>query len=209
MSSDPEWDGMPSALWRKRISRHVPEHAELRRRTATVAAAVVAVAVLVTAGGAVQLLVDDRRAEARRPSTAALAPASRPGGRETAFARKVLALVNEKRAKAGCGHVRVNHRLGTAARHHSQDMAAKNYFSHTSPDGRSPGDRISAAGYRWRTYGENIARGQQTPARVMAGWMGSAGHRANILNCDFKELGVGVHDVPGGPWWTQAFGASR
>jgi uncharacterized protein YkwD len=86
-------------------------------------------------------------------------------------------------------------------------MAARDYFDHTSPDGKDPGDRITAAGYQWTTYGENIARGQQTPAAVMDSWMNSPGHRANILNCSFKEIGLGVHEGSGGPWWTQVFGA--
>ncbi|MEU6707567.1 sigma-70 family RNA polymerase sigma factor [Streptomyces wuyuanensis] len=121
---------------------------------------------------------------------------------------QVVALVNAERAKAGCGPVRSNGKLETAARRHSQDMAARGYFDHTSPDGTDPGDRITAAGYRWSTYGENIARGQQSPSSVMDSWMNSPGHRANILNCSFKELGVGIHDASGGPWWTQAFGTS-
>ncbi|WP_329379109.1 CAP domain-containing protein [Streptomyces sp. NBC_01716] len=130
-----------------------------------------------------------------------------PGGGGGGFAEQVTTLVNSERSKAGCGPVTANSQLETAALRHSQDMAAKDYFDHTSPDGRDPGDRITAAGYRWTTYGENIARGQQTPASVMEGWMNSPGHRANILNCAFKEIGVGVHDASGGPWWTQAFGA--
>ncbi|MCZ7456873.1 sigma-70 family RNA polymerase sigma factor [Streptomyces sp. WMMC940] len=121
---------------------------------------------------------------------------------------QVVALVNAERAKAGCGPVRSNDKLETAARRHSEDMAARGYFDHTSPDGTDPGDRITAAGYRWSTYGENIARGQQSPSSVMDSWMNSPGHRANILNCSFKELGVGIHDASGGPWWTQAFGTS-
>ncbi|MEV0961528.1 sigma-70 family RNA polymerase sigma factor [Streptomyces sp. NPDC049910] len=124
-------------------------------------------------------------------------------------AEQVVALVNAERAKAGCGPVRSNGQLETAARRHSEDMAARGYFDHTSPDGTDPGDRITAAGYQWSTYGENIARGQQSPSSVMTSWMNSPGHRANILNCSFKELGVGIHDASGGPWWTQAFGTSR
>ncbi|MEU6126730.1 sigma-70 family RNA polymerase sigma factor [Streptomyces sp. NPDC047123] len=124
-------------------------------------------------------------------------------------AEQVVALVNTERAKAGCGPVGSNAKLATAATKHSADMAARDYFDHTSPDGKDPGDRITAAGYRWSTYGENIARGQQTPASVMDSWMNSPGHRANILNCDFKELGVGIHNGSGGPWWTQAFGTAR
>ncbi|MEV0126263.1 sigma-70 family RNA polymerase sigma factor [Streptomyces sp. NPDC050703] len=124
-------------------------------------------------------------------------------------ADQVVSLVNAERAKAGCGPVRSNSQLVTAATRHSADMDARDYFDHTSPDGTDPGDRITAAGYRWSTYGENIARGQQTPASVMDSWMNSPGHRANILNCDFEELGVGIHRASGGPWWTQAFGTSR
>ncbi|MET8689226.1 sigma-70 family RNA polymerase sigma factor [Streptomyces sp. NPDC004732] len=123
-------------------------------------------------------------------------------------AAQVVALVNTERSKAGCGPVTSNDKLATAATNHSADMAARDYFDHTSPDGKDPGDRITAAGYRWSTYGENIARGQQSPASVMDGWMKSPGHRANILNCDFKELGVGIHNGSGGPWWTQAFGTA-
>lgn len=98
--------------------------------------------------------------------------------------------------------------LTTAASRHSADMVARDYFSHTSPDGTDPGARITAAGYRWSTYGENIAKGQQTAAAVMDSWMNSSGHRANILNCAFKEIGVGKEDSSGGPVWTQVFGAA-
>ncbi|MEU6218479.1 sigma-70 family RNA polymerase sigma factor [Streptomyces sp. NPDC047022] len=119
---------------------------------------------------------------------------------------EVIALVNKERATAGCAPVTANSRLRDAAQKHSDDMAARNFFDHTNPDGAGPGDRINAAGYHWSTYGENIAMGQQTPASVMDSWMHSPGHRANILNCSFKELGVGVHKGSGGPWWTQDFG---
>ncbi|MFE0172182.1 sigma-70 family RNA polymerase sigma factor [Streptomyces sp. NPDC059002] len=138
-----------------------------------------------------------------KPETPDPAPAT-PSG----TAEQVVALVNTERSKAGCGPVRSNAELASAAQKHSADMAARDYFDHTSPDGTDPGDRITAAGYRWSTYGENIARGQQTPASVMDSWMNSPGHRANILNCDFKELGVGIHNGSGGPWWTQAFGTA-
>ncbi|GAA4679034.1 hypothetical protein GCM10023347_36930 [Streptomyces chumphonensis] len=123
-----------------------------------------------------------------------------PGGGQ------VVDLVNAERARAGCGPVRHNDRLETAAAQHSADMAARDYFDHTDPDGGDPGDRISAAGYSWSTYGENIARGQQSASDVVAAWMDSPGHRANILNCSFEEMGVGKHSASGGPWWTQVFG---
>ncbi|MFL0028214.1 sigma-70 family RNA polymerase sigma factor [Streptomyces sp. NBUL23] len=133
------------------------------------------------------------------PAPAPPAPAGTAG--------QVTDLVNAERAKEGCGPVTVNDQLNTAAQRHSADMEANDYFSHTSQDGRDPGDRITAAGYRWSTYGENIAKGQQTPADVMRSWMDSPGHRANILNCSFKEIGVGKQNSGGGPVWTQVFGA--
>ncbi|MFJ4438170.1 sigma-70 family RNA polymerase sigma factor [Streptomyces sp. NPDC088923] len=119
---------------------------------------------------------------------------------------QVIALVNQERAKAGCGPVSGDSQLDAAARAHSEDMAARDFFEHTNPDGEGPGDRITSAGYRWSSYGENIARGQQTPESVMNSWMNSPPHRANILNCAFKDLGVGVLQGSGGPWWTQDFG---
>ncbi|MFF9899451.1 sigma-70 family RNA polymerase sigma factor [Streptomyces longispororuber] len=138
-----------------------------------------------------------------RPTRKAPAPAAPSGSK----ARQVLSLVNAERAKAGCGPLTHNSKLATAAQRHSADMRARNYFDHTSPDGTDPGQRITAAGYKWSTYGENIARGQQSAAAVMKSWMNSDGHRANILNCSFKELGVGIEEGSGGPWWTQNFGA--
>ena len=121
-------------------------------------------------------------------------------------AQQVVALVNSERAKAGCGPVTGHSLLDKAAQGHSDDMAARDFFDHTNPDGDGPGERITAAGYRWSTYGENIAMGQRTPEQVMDSWMNSPGHRANILNCSFKEIGIGIHNA-GGPYWTQVFGA--
>ncbi|MFD3531876.1 CAP domain-containing protein [Streptomyces sp. NPDC058664] len=127
------------------------------------------------------------------------------GGRSSA-ADQVVALVNSERAKAGCGPLSANATLTRAAQGHSDDMAARDFFDHTDPDGDGPGERVTAAGYPWSTYGENIAMGQSTPEQVMESWMNSPGHRANILNCDFKEIGVGIHTADG-PYWTQVFGA--
>ncbi|MEU0133988.1 sigma-70 family RNA polymerase sigma factor [Streptomyces sp. NPDC006296] len=142
-----------------------------------------------------------------RPPSSKPAAAPEPSSAPSA-ADEVIALVNTERAKAGCGAVSGNGLLAKAASDHSADMVARDYFSHTSPDGTDPGARITAAGYRWSTYGENIAKGQQTPASVMDAWMNSEGHRANILNCAFKEIGVGRVDSSGGPVWTQNFGTA-
>jgi uncharacterized protein YkwD len=118
--------------------------------------------------------------------------------------------VNTERAKAGCAAVTVDDRLTAAARGHSADMAARSYFSHTTPEGVDFATRITNAGYRWSGAGENIAKGQRTPQDVMTSWMNSAGHKANILNCGFKNLGVGVAaDAGGSLLWTQDFGSPR
>ncbi|MBL7500788.1 CAP domain-containing protein [Frankia sp. CNm7] len=120
---------------------------------------------------------------------------------------EVVRLTNVERGKAGCGPLAVDASLTTAAQAHTADMAANNYFSHTSRDGRSPGDRAKAAGFPSGFVGENIAAGAQTPAQVLQMWMDSAGHRANILNCSYTHIGVGYAE--GGSYryyWTQAFG---
>lgn len=133
-----------------------------------------------------------------KPSKAPTAPGS-------SAEAKVLNLVNQERSKAGCQAVRADTQLADLARDFSADMAARGFFSHTDPDGNSPWDRAEAQGID-TMGGENIARGQASAPSVMKSWMDSPGHRANILNCDFKTLGVGAHFTQGGPWWTQAFG---
>ena len=139
------------------------------------------------------------------PSTAAPAPS---GGVTT----QVVTLTNAERAKAGCGPLAVNATLTAVAQAHSQDMATNNYFDHNSQDGRTPFDRMTAAGYRYSTAAENIAAGQRTPQDVMTAWMNSPGHRANILNCALKQIGVGYATGPSsqyGVYWTQDFGTPR
>ncbi|MEU5179011.1 sigma-70 family RNA polymerase sigma factor [Streptomyces longwoodensis] len=140
------------------------------------------------------------------PKSAAASPRAAAPAAPSDVAGQVLALVNQERKTAGCAPLTTNDRLRDAAQAHSDDMAARDFFDHVNPDGTDPGRRITAAGYRWSTYGENIAKGQQTARSVMTSWMNSPGHRANILNCAFKNLGVGVHRGDGGPYWTQDFG---
>ncbi|WP_217215095.1 CAP domain-containing protein [Streptomyces sp. AC550_RSS872] len=124
---------------------------------------------------------------------------------QAAAAAEVLQLVNQERAQVGCGAVAANSSLTDLAQDFSEDMAARGFFDHTDPSGASPWDRAAKAGIT-DLGGENIARGQADAAAVMDAWMNSPGHKANILNCDFKTLGVGVHFGAGGPWWTQDFG---
>ncbi|MGY1748134.1 CAP domain-containing protein [Modestobacter sp. SYSU DS0511] len=120
--------------------------------------------------------------------------------------QQVLDLVNAERAAAGCSAVVADGELAAVARAHSADMRDRDFFSHVDPDGRDPFARARAAGIE-HARAENIAYGQPDAAAVMAAWMGSPGHRANILNCDLGTLGVGVAQGTGGPWWTQLFGA--
>ncbi|AQY20527.1 hypothetical protein T261_07132 [Streptomyces lydicus] len=118
-----------------------------------------------------------------------------------------MELVNNERSKAGCAPLVVNAKLTKAAQAHSKDMADHRNMSHTGSDGSSPGDRITRAGYDWSAYGENVAYGYATPESVMKGWMSSPGHKRNILDCSFKEIGVGLAQP--GNYWTQDFGAAR
>ncbi|MFD5815021.1 CAP domain-containing protein [Streptomyces sp. NPDC127038] len=124
---------------------------------------------------------------------------------QAAAEAEVLKLVNDERAKVGCSPVAANSALTDLAQAFSEDMAARDFFDHTDPSGLTPWDRAAKAGIT-DLGGENIARGQADAAAVMDAWMNSPGHKANILNCDFKTLGVGVHFGEGGPWWTQDFG---
>ncbi|MDB5209147.1 MAG: hypothetical protein JWR72_4222 [Flavisolibacter sp.] len=93
--------------------------------------------------------------------------------------------------------------LEKAALNHSKDMYSNNYFSHTSQDGTGAGVRIDVAGYKWKTYGENIAMGYNTEQAVVEGWLKSPGHCQNIMKASFKEMGV----AKVGNYWTQDFGA--
>ncbi|HEY9474539.1 MAG TPA: CAP domain-containing protein [Mycobacteriales bacterium] len=137
------------------------------------------------------------------PNTSRPAPPASPN---TSYLQQVLDLTNAERAKAGCPALTMDSRLQQAAQGHSQDMADKDYFAHNDPDGTTPWDRAEAAGYP-NASGENIAMGYPTPAKVMEAWMNSSGHRANILNCESLELGVGyVVDDDRGAIWTQLFG---
>jgi uncharacterized protein YkwD len=135
----------------------------------------------------------------------ASAGSTAPTAAEQTADNEVLRLVNEQRAQAGCSPVTADSKLQALATAFSEEMADRNFFDHTDPDGRTPWDRAKAAGIT-DLGGENIARGQADPAAVMDAWMNSPGHRANILNCSFTTLGVGVHFGTGGPWWTQDFG---
>ena len=140
------------------------------------------------------------------------APAPEPVPSESATpevatdqATQVLTLVNQHRSSAGCSPLTLDARLNQAATAHSQDMAANDYFSHTSQDGRNPFQRMESAGYP-SPGAENIAMGYPDAQAVVTGWMNSDGHRANILNCSLTTMGLGTADSAKGVYWTQVFG---
>ncbi|PMZ86979.1 MULTISPECIES: CAP domain-containing protein [unclassified Pseudomonas] len=134
-------------------------------------------------------------------------------------AQALLAQVNAARAKPRlCGRQRFaaarplswSAALGSAAQSHSKDMAYGNYFAHQDPDGDMPSDRARAAGYRGRQIGENIAAGQGSPSKAMAGWLASPGHCANLMNPMFTQVGAAYAAnarSDNGVYWTMLFGA--
>lgn len=119
------------------------------------------------------------------------------------YEQEVVRLVNEIRQKNGLGTLKSNWQLARVARYKSQDMHDKKYFSHTSPTYGSPFDMMKNFGISYRYAGENIAMGYRSPSAVVDGWMNSPGHRANILNGNYTEIGVGY--VSDGSYWTQMF----
>lgn len=127
----------------------------------------------------------------------------------SAFEMEVVSLTNEIRASRGLGELKADRDLAEAAEGHSRDMATNNFFGHVGSDGDRFFDRTSDAGYDGRYVGENIAAGHDTPEQVVAAWMRSDGHRANILNPKFNEIGVGFvsdDDSRYTEYWTQNFG---
>ena len=121
----------------------------------------------------------------------------------TSFEQKVVQLVNDVRKKNGLKALTEDWQLSRVARYKSQDMRDLGYFSHTSPTYGSPFEMMKSFGIKYRTAGENIARGYQTPEAVVNAWMNSPGHKANILNSSYTHIGVGY--VASGSYWTQMF----
>lgn len=148
-----------------------------------------------------------------------IAPVLKSPPRRNVTASAVLAPTNVRRAQgAVCGSSSMspvpalswNRDLAEAAQAHAEDMARRNYFDHVSPDGRTPSERIHAAGFTGRAVGENIASGQNTVESVMAAWMKSPGHCLNIMRPEYRYLGVGYfysQQSVYGHYWVQCFGA--
>lgn len=122
------------------------------------------------------------------------------------WGNEVLSLVNEERANYNAPPLKWNDTLAELAENHCKDMISRNFFSHDTPDGKTPFDRMKDIGISYVMAGENIAAGQTSPKSVMESWMNSPGHRKNILNPDFKYIGIGI--AKGGSYgiyWTQEF----
>jgi len=132
----------------------------------------------------------------------------------TAFNNEVLRLTNQFRAENGLKALKFNAELNETAQGHSQDMALKDFFSHTGKNGSKAWDRARSNGYTARSMGENIAAGQRTPESVVNAWINSPGHRKNLLNSSYTEMGVGYFNLSNDTgkinyttYWTQVFGS--
>ncbi|GGO04007.1 CAP domain-containing protein [Saccharibacillus kuerlensis] len=120
---------------------------------------------------------------------------------KTQFTNKVIYLVNLERRKAGLKSLSINTKTSRASSLKAKDMSRKNYFNHTSPTYGSPFNLLKLQKISYRTAGENLAMGQRSPESVMKSWMSSPGHRKNILNPNFKSIGVSYYNG----YWVQMF----
>ncbi len=138
------------------------------------------------------------------------------------FRDEVLARVNDHRARgADCGRagnfaaapaLAWHDALFVAASGHSADMAARDYFAHVSPEGTDSGDRVTAAGYRWSAVAENIAGGPTSVAEVIAGWIDSDGHCANVMSPALRDIAVACvasDSATFDSYWTMNLGTRR
>lgn len=165
----------------------------LKRITSTAAAAVLV---------AVTIAAPAQAATYHVKSTSKPLYASQSATADTsAFVEQVLELVNQERAKVGLKALTVNSKLQTMAQDKAIDMFKNNYFDHTSPTYGTPFEMMKTYGISYRAAGENIAKGQTSPAQVMQSWMNSSGHKANILSSNFTSIGVGYQNGV----WVQDF----
>ncbi|BBC92751.1 CAP domain-containing protein [Streptomyces griseofuscus] len=204
----PQQPGRARAIPKQRAHhhpRHLPEAPGAPLTTAAPAAPQTATAQPGGAPSAAQPEQTDAPAPA--PTASSTPTPAATATTASGVTAQIVQLVNAERAKAGCQPLTLNAKLTKAAQEHSADMAAHQNMSHTGSDGSDPGTRITQAGYTWSAYGENVAYGYSTAAEVMAGWMSSPGHRANILNCGYQEIGVGLAQPDS--YWTQDFGTAR
>jgi len=131
-------------------------------------------------------------------------------GSGTGITGSIVQLTNAERSKAGLAPFRTSTPLMQAAQIQAEQMARLGRLEHELSGAKypTPADRLAAVGYRWQSYGENIAMGQTSAAAVLDSWMHSSGHRANILNSRYHEIGVGyARDSAGRPYYVQVFAA--
>ena len=125
---------------------------------------------------------------------------------------ETVAQLNVERQRHGLPVLDVDERIVAASRAHSLDMADGGFFDHSGSDGSQAGERLSDQGYRWRFYAENIACGQRSADELIADWISSPEHRANILSADAEQVGVGVVFREGTHcrfYWAAVFAAER
>jgi uncharacterized protein YkwD len=138
----------------------------------------------------------------------ALVAGCTPAATTKPWVGNMLDEINADRAAAGAPPLALCTTLGTAAQGHSDDQAATNTMTHTGSNGSDIGSRADAAGYTgWTALGENVAMGYSTVDTVMTAWMNSPGHRANLLNATYHDVGLAESFASDGtPYWTQDFG---
>lgn len=126
-----------------------------------------------------------------------------PLGVERSELRAVFDLINLERSRFGLAPLRHHVLLSQASQAHSDDMAVRNLLTHTGSNGETSADRIAATGYRYSMWAANVAAGQTTAASLLTSWMGSPPHRANLLNGQVTEIGLGLaYSNSGRPYWT-------
>ncbi|MEU3449148.1 sigma-70 family RNA polymerase sigma factor [Streptomyces thermolilacinus] len=138
--------------------------------------------------------------------TASVTPRPTPTASRTAepdTAQRLTALVNTRRAEAGCAPLRLDPRLTAAARAHARDMVARGYFAHADPEGRHADSRMADAGYRAGAWAENLHQGPKDPSVVVRDWMDGSIHQDNMLGCHYRDTGVAAVPGPEGTVWVQ------
>ncbi|MCH0539705.1 sigma-70 family RNA polymerase sigma factor [Streptomyces sp. MUM 203J] len=143
----------------------------------------------------------------RSPSPSPSPTATRRATAAPGVEQRLTELVNARRAEAGCGPLRLDPRLTAAARAHAQDMLARGYFDHASPEGQHADARMEAAGYDAGAWAENLHQGPQDAAVVVDDWMDGAGHQDNMLGCGYRDTGVAAVPGPRGTVWVQTLAA--
>jgi len=123
---------------------------------------------------------------------------------------ELLQLTNQQRSSNGVPALRLSAQLGRAAQNHAEDMANQNFFSHTGSNGSRMSDRVNQVGYSWQAVAENIYMGTNaSPNGAINGWMNSTGHRRNMLNSNYIEIGFGVATRGRNVYYVQVFGRPR